>query len=378
MVASSAHSQTSLDTTEDGKKRRWATDGDVIALVRLDCEERGVRCYPYLVENVVAVYNALRKREAIGGDGTWTKAQLARDLYPDVGTDEIQAKKKERSLENWLKLLERVGLVRREILCTPAGKTRCTRVQLLAVEMVDPPADSMSLCSEKRQLAHAKAGEKPFTRLRATRRPLDGEELEQARVRRWCPRAGRGAPRRFSDAQPFICTARECGPRGERGQSPKGTSPSPIERMARCAREGPGAASVDTIEAQRDPDASAALDRRLTAALGVKAAQTLWQAEQAFAAAVGPPSAGRLGHLPTIRQLLWELARLDRYGSFGQGQPGAGLSVLEGLLEAQAQRAEKTPAHLGYFLPALHAEGRRWKHRWAPRIKAARRARRRS
>jgi hypothetical protein len=101
--------------------------------------------------------------------------------------------------------------------------------------------------------------------------------------------------------------------------------------------------------------------------------QTLCRAEEAFVVALGPPVAGRLGRLPTIRELLWVLERLDRYGSFGQGAPGAGLSVLEGLLEGHAWAVRwegaKAPAHLGYFVPALRDIARRWKHTWAPRIK---------
>jgi hypothetical protein len=120
----------------------------------------------------------------------------------------------------------------------------------------------------------------------------------------------------------------------------------------------------------------AALERRLTAALGGVGLSTLRRAEEAFVAILGPPPAGRLGDLPTIRELLWTLGRLDRYASFGRGQPGAGLSVLEGKLEghAWAVRYEggAVPRHLGYFLPALRAEARRWKHTWAPRIKADR------
>jgi hypothetical protein len=137
--------------------------------------------------------------------------------------------------------------------------------------------------------------------------------------------------------------------------------------------------SVDAIERSEGQAVVAALERRLKAALGGEALSALARAEEAFAAVLGPPPKGRLRHLPSIRSLLWALARLDRYADFGRGRPGAGLAVLEGKIEVQAHlirfEGAAAPAHLGYFLPALRAEGKRWKHTWAPRIKAERRRR---
>jgi hypothetical protein len=120
----------------------------------------------------------------------------------------------------------------------------------------------------------------------------------------------------------------------------------------------------------------AAVQERLRMAIGEGALQTLRRAEEIFAAGLGPPSAGPLVHLPSVRRLLWVLERLDRYGDQGQGRAGAGLSVLEGRVEGVAwalrwgeAAAGGRPRHLGYFLPELEVEARRWKHRWAPRIK---------
>jgi hypothetical protein len=215
----------------------------------------------------------------------------------------------------------------------------------------------------------------------------------------------------------------------------KGHPPGPLTNSRLCAREGaPASSSVDAIELHDTASAEAALERWLTASLGVVGARTLRRAEEAFAAVLGPPERGRLQHLPTIRRLLWALQRLDRYADQGQGREGAGLDVLERMLagecdglvapasdrqgamrrrgeelirrhggESEAlfayhpdlggdresfeavQAARGTPPvaaptergirHLAYFLPALLEEGRRWKHTWAPRIKAERRAR---
>lgn len=87
---------------------------------------------------------------------------------------------------------------------------------------------------------------------------------------------------------------------------------------------------------------------------------------------------GRLRNLATARRLLWALGRLDRYADFGQGRAGAGLALLLDRIELARddyrRGAGPLPQHLGYFLPMLLAEGRRWKHTWAPRHKAAREA----
>jgi hypothetical protein len=101
--------------------------------------------------------------------------------------------------------------------------------------------------------------------------------------------------------------------------------------------------------------------------------ETLRRAEEAFEVALGPPERGRLGDLPTIRRLLWVLQRLDRYAAQGEGQAGAGMSVLEGQLDAAAYSIRWyqgiLPGHLAYFLPELEETARRWKHQWAPKVK---------
>ena len=73
-----------------------------------------------------------------------------------------------------------------------------------------------------------------------------------------------GAPALFSPEQ-------LSAPRGGGGLDPSGPPPPQRERMARRAREGPAGPSVDAIEPEGAESAVAALDRRLTAALGGEA-----------------------------------------------------------------------------------------------------------
>ncbi len=137
----------------------------------------------------------------------------------------------------------------------------------------------------------------------------------------------------------------------------------------------------------------AALERRVTAALGGEALRALLVAESAFETRFGfeartarlverrrqgrrPGDAvtgHRLTQLPKIRELWSALQRLDRYADLGEGRTGAGLAFLEHLLDEYAidvlQGRAAPPRHLGYFIPALQAEAKRWKHTWAPRIK---------
>ncbi len=219
-------------------------------------------------------------------------------------------------------------------------------------------------------------------------------------MRPWCPRAGRGTPRRFGEPPPFFSSAESVGPRGTGGTAPKGPFPPvPKEDRYSRARGAPAGPEIDTSQPEgstrlsgsspiESPGAVAALDRRLTAALGVVAARTLAAAEEAFCDALGPPIAGRLVHLPSIRGLLWALERLDRYCSFnGKPQPGAGLDTLLGQLEGTAERVAwgelQRPRHLGYFVPGLKKAAREHKHEQAPvrkdrRIREGRRAPRRA
>ncbi len=110
-------------------------DAEILAAVQLDCQQRGVRYHRNLGEHVQAVYHALRKRQAMGGDGTVSKFQLARDLYPDVCEDLATARRKANSVRNWLAVLERQGLIsKHELRSTKgAGKSLGLRVGLLPV-----------------------------------------------------------------------------------------------------------------------------------------------------------------------------------------------------------------------------------------------------
>ena len=76
-----------------------------------------------------------RKRAVIGGDGTISTRQFARDLYPDVGDDFAAARRKRESVRSWLALLERQGLISREELRSHngGGKALGLRVRLLPV-----------------------------------------------------------------------------------------------------------------------------------------------------------------------------------------------------------------------------------------------------
>lgn len=115
-----------------------------------------------------------------------------------------------------------------------------------------------------------------------------------------------------------------------------------------------------------------------SATLTTRERRTLAAAEALFQKAFG--RRGRLTHPPTIRRFLKAIERLDRYGNFGRGRPGSGLSVLEreiaGILWSlryENRGSVTVPRHLGYFVPVLRQEARRWKHTWAPSRKAARR-----
>jgi hypothetical protein len=336
------------------------TDEQIVAALQLLYERREKRLYPYLVEHVVNCYGAYRKR-AIAGDGSTSGPQLRQDLYAK-GRD-----CKNDSTRRHTRLLEEIGAITTRTHSSDTGKYLGLLVDFHAV-----PEEVVVLTC-----ARSSAGSSDGIRLR--RRRLSAEERCEARVRPRCPRSDRGAPHRFERPLPLFSLARVGGSGGSGAQALKGRAPDPLEARAARARGGAGGASVDAIERSGGEGAAAALERRLTAALGMGPGETLQRAENAFAAVLGPPAAGRLAHLPTIRELLWVLARLDRYGSFGRGQAGAGLSVLEQKLEAQDHvvrwEGAARPAHLGYFLPALRAEARRWKHTWAPQIKASRRRR---
>ena len=110
-------------------------DAEILAAVQLDCHQRSVRYYRSLGEHVQAVYHALRKRQAMGGDGTVSTFQLARDLYPDVGDDLEKARARSKSVGRWLAVLVRQGMISKQELRSSkgAGKSLGLRVGLLPV-----------------------------------------------------------------------------------------------------------------------------------------------------------------------------------------------------------------------------------------------------
>jgi predicted enzyme related to lactoylglutathione lyase len=135
------------DATNRGS---FVSDGDAYWLAWHKREEEGIRPYPQRCENLATTYGVIRKRIAIGGDGTWTKAQLARDLYPEVGDDPEQAKKKQSSIKRWLKALQQLGLIRYEELCSPAGKSLGLRIELVPMEDVAQLARASACHAEGR------------------------------------------------------------------------------------------------------------------------------------------------------------------------------------------------------------------------------------
>jgi hypothetical protein len=228
-------------------------------------------------------------------------------------------------------------------------------------------------------------------RVRLPRRRLDPVEAPRSRVRPWCPAAGRGSPWHYAQPRGGFFSAERFGSSGGPGGEPlKGSSPPGPKNSVVVRARGADGGSADASAPPGSPGAVAAVEGRLRMAVGEGALRTLCRAEEIFAAGLGPPSAGPLVHLPSVRRLLWVLARLDRYGDMGRGQAGAGLSVLEGRVEGLAHALAwgetprgGRPRHLGYFLPELEVTARRWKHTWAPRIKdrriaEGRRARRRA
>lgn len=327
-----------------------------------DLEQRGrTKFRRDFFNNCCKVYDLWRRWHATGGDGTITRRQMARDL--GVAPHNLT------SVDRWMAVWVRQGVIGKQEAHTMTGKTLGLRVELRPVSEVKALSRG---CSS--------AGSSVSPRIRIPKLKVPHKEVCEDRVRPWRPRAGRGSVERLGTPVPLFSPEISVDPVALEGEPLKGPPPSAEKDRAARARGGPGEISIDAAERSEVANAEAALERRLTAALGRGGASTLRRAEEAFAAVLGPPPAGRLGHLPTIRELLWVLARLDRYGSFGAGQAGAGISVLEGKLEGQEYlvrwEGAPRPAHLGYFLPALRAEARRWKHTWAPQIKRQRSRRR--
>lgn len=351
MTATQAPEQRTFLTREE-LWEAYVADGEARGLTRFKKDRFNSSC---------KVYDLWRARDAQGSDGRITRPQIAEALGVPI--------QNLRSVDRWMGWMVRQGVIGKQHVTTAAGKTLGLRVELRAVSEVEALTRG---CSS--------AGSNVIApRIRIPRRQLTAQELCEGRVRPRRLRAGRGSPEPLGRPVPLFSTEESVAPIGPGGSSPTGTPPGPKEAQAACARGAPAGKSADAIEPSGDASPEAALERRLKAALGGEALRTLGRAERAFEAVLGPPAAGRLCRLPVIRELLWCLARLDRYGDFGRGRAGAGLSVLEarldGALHDLRYDGSPAPAHLGYFIPPLRAEARRWKHRWAPAVKAEREAR---
>lgn len=135
VAASPAQSEDNLPRRSD-IDRTWLTAEEIREVVEHDCHERGVRFRSDLFENVCAVYEAHRKRAAMGGDESTSTRQLARDLYPDVGDDMQAWLRKRHSVQRWLRLLERQGVIGTSEVRGATGKRLGLRVSLRAVSEV--------------------------------------------------------------------------------------------------------------------------------------------------------------------------------------------------------------------------------------------------
>lgn len=179
-------------TTAAMQPRTWAIDEEVIELVKLDSKRRGVRYYSNRGSNAARTYNVLRKRLAAGGDGTITKPQLVRDLYPGRETWE-DAESVVSSVRRWLRLLESVGLIRCEALTVGTGKFTGIRYELLDVAAAGARMGATRGCSS---VGSSVSSQSPHS---ARKRRLPKKVREAERVRRGCPRAGRGATPAYVD-----------------------------------------------------------------------------------------------------------------------------------------------------------------------------------
>lgn len=106
---------------------------EIIAATQIDCEQRGVRFRRDLAQNEVVVYGHIRKRCAIGGDGTTSCRQVMRDMYPDFDESLGFYRRRRYSVVRWLRLLERQGLIRCAAHRTSSGKFLGLRIELCEV-----------------------------------------------------------------------------------------------------------------------------------------------------------------------------------------------------------------------------------------------------
>jgi hypothetical protein len=132
--ASPAHPTENLASRSD-IGRKWATDAEIHEGCEWDADQRGVRLYPYWRDNVITVYGILRKYAA-QGQHTITERQIARDLYNDVGDDYDAYRRRQQSVQRWLRALERMGFIHVQQLHGATGKSLGLRVDLRAVSEV--------------------------------------------------------------------------------------------------------------------------------------------------------------------------------------------------------------------------------------------------
>jgi hypothetical protein len=112
--------------------RNWATREEGREALEAHYETLGKQLYANLVEDVWTVYEILRKR-ASQGHRTISVRQIARDFYVDVGEDYEAYRRKQKSIQRWLRLLEAVGFIAVQEHVGSSGKTLGLRVELRPV-----------------------------------------------------------------------------------------------------------------------------------------------------------------------------------------------------------------------------------------------------
>lgn len=228
-------------TTADVRARTWAIGEEVVELAKLDSARRGKTYYSTVGHNAARVYAELIKWLCASGDGTITVLQLVERMYPGIECAD-DARRKAQSVRNWLRLLERVGLVRTSVLTKGTGKSIGLRYELLDVAEAGAKMGASRGCSS---VGYSVSSEQAHS---ARRRRLPKKVRQAERVRPWCPRAGHGSTTRFVDAghpdaapppsRPLFSPERFCSP---------GAFPEPLR--------GPGKASTETdAHANGPPD----------------------------------------------------------------------------------------------------------------------------
>jgi hypothetical protein len=378
------------------RARTYATNPEVCELVRLAHirDNPRTRFYSQVANHCADTYDVLRKRAAELGTDEFviSQPQIVYELYDGIDSHD-DAEKKWSSVHRWLKRLRAAGLIAWEPVSDETGWNVGIRVRLLAV-----PTSTLPGPAGVAQSVRATSG---WRRCRESR-----QERIERRVRPWDRRSGQKGVGRYELSTPPFFGVQDLTGLELPGDSDPVGGPHPREAVdlhARGGEGGPPAADEvsDAIErnsrqgellAVVEPStAVAALPNEppgsSTAVAAPEASMVagpevggLGVLEGSFERYFGPPRDGRLRHRPTVERLRWVLARLDRYGAFGQGAPWAGVQLADRFMAGHAEEVSAgrapAPRHLGYFLPALEAEARRWKHQWAPRLKAQRRRRR--